>query len=105
MFFDLRKGHKTPLALVWVGYDIAKTGSLLLPACDMLRSDFVACDSSCIPLRGSLMFRFLPSPILKRGQKQASLLLSFLPALVSCTTLCAFGTCLGSLYLYFDISF
>lgn len=112
MFFVLRKGCETPLALVWVGCEIAKTGSLLLPACNVLRSDFAACDSSCTPLhgRGFLSgrgFRFLSSPILKRGQKQASLLLSFLPALVyvprSVLLAPAWAACIRTLILVFSL--
>lgn len=69
------------LALVWVGYELAETRSLMLPAC-MLRLDFMACEPSCSPLCGSLTFRLLSSSILKRGQKQVSFLPSFLSDLV-----------------------
>lgn len=64
MIFVIRKGHEMPFVsearvLVWLGCEMARTGPLLLLACNMLRLDFVASDSSCTPLCDSLMFRFL----------------------------------------------
>lgn len=55
------------LLLVKAGllFGLGKTRTLLLPASNMLRSDFAAYNFSCIPLRGSLVFRFLCSLLLE----------------------------------------
>lgn len=87
MFFALRKGCEMPLvSAAGASLGLAVRRQRQDP-CSYLcvtfshRLDCVACDSSCIPLCCSLTFRFPSSPTWWRS-KEASLLLSLLPALV-----------------------